>query len=785
MKKLVKCLLASGLLVGMLAACSPQKDCSCDPTSDQPASSEAPSSSSSSSETPVPPEPQPEPKTEWTRAEELVFAQYEIAELPFASELSIEDATDGVVLATSKEEVTTDDVDAYVTLLEEQVTKEGDNVYIAINDFLALGFTQDLEMLGFDLAASDVYQYLREFDPEYNSAGYQNLVSVGINEDGLLQVASATVCLPYFTMWDGTIGGGMEPYPLLYETSSGREVDLLSLLVAPAYSAMINESMAVAANAMPFDETIVHPEIVKEYTAAVIEYPGLYAPYYLSNVYSSYYDQTGLNLYYINYNEDFSGLVTYTQADFDTLIENVKASESLLDFDEEKKVATYSFNGSLIEVTYALTDYNADGSIKCIELDYVVKSYEMPNDEFGVIGVVATGMGNDPEFSFKDDTYYSDAAFFDMSLEEVLSAFDGTLLDSGLVSVTEEWTHQTSGQDLYYVQYEFIVDGDKTAVELTALAVDLTSSKGYVLVELQGYHITAAEYAAYLFNNYVMNSDDSKGSPYGYAYSIYAYFGQTIFQKYVQNYVVFVQELLTSEGITFTTAEQAIDTLFGLLDDTFKNAFENYAAEDLEQFAGMVQADYETADWNKLQAAATSLQTALDGVHNDGDDYRLVAYYLLVLENLFSTVQTWREKYQAQLEEAKKAAYGYDKESGEYKYDDADFNADALADANAAVQAFTDVVNTEGATATEGKAKLYAAIAKLQALTPDKATLTARLTAAYGEYVESDYSPENWTTLTGIYNTALELIGKEETSFDDGKAAYLQALTDMAAVEKL
>ena len=90
MKKLVKCLLASGLLVGMLAACSPQKDCSCDPTSDQPASSEAPSSSSSSSETPVPPEPQPEPKTEWTRAEELVFGQYKIEVLPFASELSIE-----------------------------------------------------------------------------------------------------------------------------------------------------------------------------------------------------------------------------------------------------------------------------------------------------------------------------------------------------------------------------------------------------------------------------------------------------------------------------------------------------------------------------------------------------------------------------------------------------------------------------------------------------------------------------------------------------------------------
>ena len=199
MKKLVKCLLASGLLVGMLSACTPQKDCSCDPTSDQPASSEAPSSSevpsSSSSETPVPPEPQPEPKTEWTRAEELVFGQYKIEVLPFASELSIEDATDGVVLATSKEEATTDDVDAYVALLEEEVTEEGDNCYVAINDYLIGGYTQDLELLGFDLDASDVYQYLREFDPSLDTEyRYQNLVSVGINEDGLLQVASSTVC---------------------------------------------------------------------------------------------------------------------------------------------------------------------------------------------------------------------------------------------------------------------------------------------------------------------------------------------------------------------------------------------------------------------------------------------------------------------------------------------------------------------------------------------------------------------------------------------------------------
>ena len=781
MKKLVKCLLASGLLVGMLAACSPQKDCSCDPTSDQPASSEAPSSSSSSSETPVPPEPQPEPKTEWTRAEELVFAQYEIEVLPFASELSIEDATDGVVLAASKEEVTTDDVDAYVALLEEQVTEDGDNCYVAINDYLIGGNTQDLELLGFDLDASDVYQYLRELDPTLETDyRYQNLVSVGINEDGLLQVASATVCLPLFTGWEGIVGGGMEAYPLLYESSSGREVDFMATQYSMVFSAMLAESMEIAANAMPFAPEIVHPEIVKEQTYGVSYNPALQAPYFLSNIYSSYYDQSEFIIWFLN--TDGEAPVSYTQEQLDALIETVKASEYVVSFDDEKNLATYDYNGLNVEVGYALSDFDEEGTIKCIELDYAVKGYEMPGTCEGVVGMAGTLMGAEAsDFQYWTPSgstmqyYVADIYARGVTVEQAAQTVIEAFAQLGVTDVEFEYDEES---ELYVAEVELITSDDQTAIEINVLLVDYTSDYGVVIIELQGYEISAAEYAQYLFSTYMFGGTQSYGSNFR------IFFGSSLFNQYVMPYLNLAYELFNSENVTFTTAEETVNAFITLMDEQFGSSILQYANMYLEDAAALVQADYETADWNKLQAAVTGLQGAIEDAE-ESESYRYVLYYAVVLEDILANLETWRDKYQAQLDAAYKAAFGYDADSGEYKYDDDDFDATALADAKAAVQAFTDVVNTEGATATEGKAKLNAAIAKLQALTPDKATLTARLTAAYGEYVETDYSPENWETLTGIYNTALELIGKEETSFDDAKAAYLQALADMAAVEKL
>ena len=784
MKKLVKCLLASGLLVGMLSACTPQKDCSCDPTSDQPASSEAPSSSevpsSSSSETPVPPEPQPEPKTEWTRAEELVFGQYKIEVLPFASELSIEDATDGVVLATSKEEATTDDVDAYVALLEEEVTEEGDNCYVAINDYLIGGYTQDLELLGFDLDASDVYQYLREFDPSLDTEyRYQNLVSVGINEDGLLQVASATVCLPLFTGWEGIVGGGMEAYPLLFESSSGREVDFMATQYSMVFSAMLAESMEIAANAMPFAPEIVHPEIVKEQTYGVSYNPALQAPYFLSNIYSSYYDQSEFIIWFLN--TDGENPVSYTQEQLDTLIETVKASEYVVSFDDEKKLATYDYNGLNVEVSYALSDFDEAGTIKCIELDYAVKGYEMPGTCEGVVGMAGTLMGAESsDFEYWTPSgstmqyYVADIYARGVTVEQATQTAIEAFAQLGVTDVEFEYDEES---ELYVAEVELITSDDQTAIEINVLLVDYSASYGVVIIELQGYEITAAEYAQHLFNKYMFGGEQS------YGLNIGRFFGQSAFKQVVP-YLNLAIELFNSENVTFTTAEETVNAFITLMDEQWGDYILQYANMDLEDAAALVQADYETADWNKLQAAVTGLQGAIEDAE-ESESYMYVLYYAVVLEDILANLETWRDKYQAQLDAAYKAAFGWDEATQSYKYDDDDFDATALADAKAAVQEFTDVVNTEGATATEGKAKLNAAIAKLQALTPDKATLTARLTAAYGEYVETDYSPENWETLTGIYNTALELIGKEETSFDDAKAAYLQALADMAAVEKL
>ena len=780
MKKLVKCLLASGLLVGMLAACSPKKDSSCDPTSDQPASSEAPSSSSSSSETPVPPEPQPEPKTEWTRAEELVFAQYEIEVLPFASELSIEDATDGVVLATSKEEVTTDDVDAYVALLEEQVTEDGDNCYVAINDYLIGGNTQDLELLGFDLGTSDVYQYLREFDPSLETDyRFQNLVSVGINEDGLLQVASATVCLPLFSGWEGIIGGGMEAYPLLYESSSGREVNFMTTQYSMVFSAMLAESMEIAANAMPFAPEVIHPEIVKEQTYGVSYNPALQAPYFLSNIYSSYYDQSEFIIWFIDTNDE--GIVSYTQEQLDALIETVKASEYVVSFDDEEKVATYDYNGLNVEVGYALSDFDEAGTIKCIELDYVVKGYEMPGTCEGVVGLAGTLMGAEAsDFEYWTPSgstmqyYVADIYAWDATVEQAVQTAIEAFAKLGVTDIEFEYDEDSG---LYFAEVELITSDDQTAIEINVLLVDYSASYGVVIIELQGYEITAAEYAQYLFSTYMFGGEQSYGLNFRY------FFGSSAFNQYVAPYLNLAYELFNSENITFTTAEETVNAFITLMDEDWGNYILYYANMDLEDAADLVQADYETADWNELTAAVTGLQDAIEDAE-ESESYMYVLYYAVVLEDILANLETWRDKYQAQLQDAYNAAFGYDETSGEYKYDNDDFDATALAEAMAAVQAFIDVVNTEGATATVGKAKLNEALAKLQALTPDKQTLLDRLTAAFNEYAPADYSDTNWATLEGYFTTARDLIANEETSFDDAKAAYLQALADMDSVEK-
>ena len=204
----------------------------------------------------------------------------------------------------------------------------------------------------------------------------------------------------------------------------------------------------------------------------------------------------------------------------------------------------------------------------------------------------------------------------------------------------------------------------------------------------------------------------------------------------------------------------------------------------LNDIAALSQNDYETSDWNTIQSYSSKLSEAITAAQSGEATYRNVFAYYYLTYMAKRTIKTWRAKYLAQLEAARKEAYGWDEETQTYKYDDRDFDADAVAAAKAAINAFMEVYNTEGATAAQGLAKLNVAIKKLKALTPDKQTLLDRLDAAYEEYDESEYSATNWLVLKGYYETAKDLIANEETSFDDGKAAYKQALVQMASVEK-
>ena len=271
MKKFVKCLLASGLLVGLLAGCNTKK-----PSSSQPSpSSEAPSSSSeapssSSSETPVPPEPPVPVKEEWTNAEKLIFANFQIEELPYAHEMSIENVSEGIVFAVSKDEKEVSDVEEYALTLEDyEVEIEGEtyNPYVAVGEYFG-GLTYDLEYLGFDLDSADPVQYLRDLDLVGTDYRYQNLVTVGIDLDGHLMVASATVCLPLFSGWEGIIGGGMVPFPLL-ATSGTDEINFFQDYIGFAWNLQLAQQMNLATNAGPFCDAIVHPEITKDITCGV------------------------------------------------------------------------------------------------------------------------------------------------------------------------------------------------------------------------------------------------------------------------------------------------------------------------------------------------------------------------------------------------------------------------------------------------------------------------------------------------------------------------------------
>ena len=790
MKKFVKCLLASGLLVGLLAGCNTNKQSSSQPSP----SSEAPSSSSetpssSSSETPVPPEPPVPVKEEWTNAEKLIFANFEIEELPFDYEMSIEDVQDGVVFAVSKDEKEVEDVEAYSLVLEEyEVEIEGEvfNPYVAVGEYFG-GLTYDLEYLGFDLDSADPVQYLRELDLVGTDYRYQNLVTVGLDVDGHLMVASATVCLPLFSGWEGIIGGGMEIYPLLYDSaSSGNEVNFFEGYIGYVFGLQLQQNMDIAVNAAAFCDEIVHPEITKEITYAASLNHAVFYPYFLSNIYSSQYDQSTYSLFFINTNAEQTALVSYTQDDFDALIAEVQLSEALVSFDSETNVALYNHNGGAVEVTYSLVNFDEQGTLKCIELDYEVLGYEMPDDKFGIVGVLGTVAG-------------FEATDFELREDQGLEIYDAwnyvrtfSSLEEALVALTEaahangyelEWSYD-SENEWYQAEAEKIINGDTVAVELEIVVADwYLSSYGVLVVETLAYEITAIEYSEYLLVSYLMNNDDSEGNPYGYAYSLYSIFGESIFENYVAPYLTYAMELMESEDVTFETAVNALDVFIKIMDEQFGSALVSYAGNELDYVATLVATDYETSDWNKVSAAAEGLEEALEDAE-ESETYLYVAYYVAVLDDLLSNLQTWRAKYMEQLEAAYDAAYGWDEDTQTYKYDDDDFDADAVAAAEAAVDAFLDVINTESSTASQGKAKLNLAINKLKALTPDKQTLLDRLDAAYLEYDESDYSEANWLLLTGYYETARALIADEETSFDDGKVAYLEALDDMASVEK-
>ncbi len=764
MKKFVKGLLVSGFAVALLAGCS-NKGKSCEP---------------------CPPVPEPETKKAWTDEELELLDYYYHDEIPFACELSLEGIEDGVLYAVSKDEVSDEDLLAYDDMFQEDGHFNIYNVGPVTG-----GLSADVGELGFDLSG-DVFQYYRPYKDE---AGYSltRFYTIGLNEDGHLQVAMSASLTPLFSLSNGKIGtGGL--FSMLFDDEEG-EFNFLNEYYIWAANSNVSQQAHSPSLADPFVylTKYVFPKLLVKKTDTATHYTlgsydslAAYAPFTSGNILSDEFDSkfsitladfdvAGDKLSNFYTEEDYQGVLDWfdkfiNAGVFEVVDASMEEGEhgpeasmlvkdtfgftsefsvSFLTYGEGENVETY------LEFGYELVDYKlvataplvADAFLEEIDPSYDVSKLQISSHqvtgEYTAQGYIA--------YAESEDYTVADA------LQDVVDAFKETG-----IAKEYELTFEAAAEDDIYVTAYYKDDTTEVTLEVEVFPYEIQGKPAIVT------YVTAKDRNA--VGTYLYGEDVELLSDY---YNAINYWLNDYYGPYISNYVKTAKAAMDAElgmarfgnlagfdslivsgfealnginGITISGVG-LLDYLFGCevnvttgeitWTGTYSSTIFQYAAQYIEN------EEYYTPE--DIDALTEAYGLGVKGAYLGKTDHRYYAYIIVAcqqLDQLMDSIVPWADQAAAYLAE-------------KWTYQQSDYSDEnwaliqGLYDAIATLWDRTNFKETVDDAVALADAVPTKAEEELAAYKVDK---LAALQTAFAGYQEADYYGEGWTAL----NTACE-----------------------------
>lgn len=793
MKKFVKGLLVSGFAVALLAGCS-NKGKSCEP---------------------CPPVPEPETKKAWTDEELEILNSYYHDEIPFACELSLEGIEDGVLYAVSKDEVSDEDLLAYDDMFQEDGHFSIYNVGPVTG-----GLSADVGELGFDLSG-DVFQYYRPYKDE---AAYSltRFYTIGLNEDGHLQVAMSASLTPIFSHSNGKIGtGGL--YSMLFDDKDGEEVNLLNEYYIWAAQSNVSQQAHSPTLADPFvyltkyvfpDLLVKKTDTATHYTLGAYESLAAYAPFTSGNILSDEFDSkfsitladedvAGDKLSNFYTEEDYQGVLDWFEkfinaGVFEVVDASMEEGEhgpkasmlvkdtfgftseftvSFLTYGEGEAVETY------LEFGYELVDYKlaaqaplvADAFLEEISPSYDVSKLQISSSQI-------TG-----EYTAKGYIAYAESEDYTLTdaLEDVVDAFKETG-----VAKEYELTFEAAAEDDIYVTAYYKDDTTEVTLEVEVFPYEIQGKPAIVT------YVTAKDRNA--VGTYLYGEDVELLSNY---YSAINYFLNASYGSYITNYVKSAKAAIDAElgmarfgnlagldnlvisgfealnGINnIVQSGNFLDLLFGCTVDvtTGEITWTGQLSSSIFASAKSFMENEENYTPEDIDALTEAYGLGVKGAYLGKANHRYYAYIIVAcqqLRELMTSIVPWSDQAAAYL-------------AGKWTYQQSDYSDENWA----TIQALYDAIpgqwtRSDFKEVVDGAVKLADAVPTKaeEELAAYKVDKLAALQTAFAGYQEADYYGEGWTALNTACEQGQNAINAA-TDKDGVDAAYNACVAAMDAV---
>lgn len=794
MKKFVKGLLVSGFAVALLAGCS-NKGKTCDP---------------------CPPVPDPEVKEAWTDEELEILNSYYHDEIPFACELSLEGVEDGVLYAVSKDEVSNEDLVAYDDMFQEDGHFSIYNVGPVTG-----GLSADVGELGFDLSG-DVFQYYRPYKDE---AGYSltRFYTIGLNEDGHLQVAMSASLTPLFSLSNGKIGtGGL--YSMLFDDEKGEEFNFLNEYYIWAAQSNVSSQAGSPTLANPFiyltkyvfpDLLVKKTDTATHYTLGSYDSLAAYAPFTSGNVLSDEFnsrfsitladfDVAGNKLSNFYTEEDYQGVLSWFEKFINAgVYEVVDASMEEGEHGPEASVLVKDTYGFTSEFSVSFLTYGEGDDVETyLEFGYELVDYELVakapfvadafleeiDSSFDVSTLQISTNQQTGEYTAEGYTAYAQSENYTVmdALQDVVDAFKETG-----IAKEYELTFEAVAEDDIYVTAYYKDDTTEVTLEVEVFPFVIQGTPAIVT------YVTATDRNA--VGTYLYGEDVELLSNY---YNAIDYFLSASFGTYITNYVNSAQAAIDAElgmarfgnlagfdnlivsgfealnginNLKYGTVG-LLDYLFGCTVDvttgeitwtgTYSSSIFNSAKTYLEN-----EENYTPEDIDKINEA---YGLGVKGAYLGKTNHRYYAYIIVAcqqLRELMTSIVPWADQA---------AAYRAEK----WTYQQSDYSDENWA----LIQGYyADIETTWGRTNFKETVDNYVALADAvptkaeEELAAYKVDKLAALQTAFAGYQEADYYEADWTALNTACTDGQNAINAA-TDKDGVDAAYDACVAAMDAV---